>query len=125
MEDTMSETEAIRLASIDVNAEITAAANRMEAGTALASAIEMAMAEVREALSEALAKRMLYQGDVAEAKARIAEGLVAEDASGLDQATFLYERADREVTLLRGRLDALKMRHTEAKARLSLIVRER
>lgn len=121
----MSETETTRLASIDVNAKITAAADRMEAGTALASAIEIAMAEVREELSGALAKRLLYQGDVAEAKARIAEKLVAEDASGLEQATFLYERADREVTLLRGRLDALKMRHTEAKARLALIVREK
>lgn len=120
----MPGTEATRLASADVNKEITTTSNRREAGAALASAIEIAMAEVREELSGALAKRMLYQGDIAEAKARIAEGLVSEDDSGLEQASFLYERADREVTSLRTCLDALKMRHTEAKARLSLIVRE-
>ena len=120
----MPESETARLASIDVNAEVTAALDRAGVATALASSIEAAMAETREELSRALSRRMLYQADIADAGARVAEGLVSEDASGLEQATFLYERADREVTRLRGTLDALKLRHTEAKARLSLLTRK-
>lgn len=120
----MPESEAVRLASIDVNAEVTAAVDRVGVATALASSIEICMSEVREELSKALSRRVLYQSDVADAKARIAEGLAKEDASGLEQATFLYEKADREVARLRGTLDALKLRHTEAKARLALLTRK-
>ena len=120
----MPETEATKLASMDVNARITEAVDRVGVAAELASTIEATMSEVREELSQALSKRVLYQSDIADAKARIAEGLVVEHASGLEQATFLYEKADREVMRLRGCLDALKLRHTEAKARLSLLSRK-
>ena len=120
----MTEAELTRLASIDVNGEVSTAVDRVGAATALASSIELAMSEAREELSQALSRRMLYQSDVADARARIAEGLAKEDTSGLAEATLLFERADREVTRLRGTLDALKLRHTEAKARLALLARK-
>lgn len=119
----MTAKEIEHLASLDVNEAISAAADRAGKATTLASSIELALSQAREELSEALSRCVLYQADIADAKARIAEGLTSHEASGLEQATFLYTKANRDVLRLRERLTILKLHHTEAKARLALLAR--
>lgn len=118
----MREAEIGKLVALDVMAEVAGAEERIACARDLVARYDAAIGQVRDKLSDALAKQLMAEADLADAEAACALSDTGNEEVVLDERRRLG-RLRVAVERERDRLEEITFRRTQAKACIAFIER--